>query len=181
MHTVRGSPTRVSARRNAWKDTALLEHCREIWQEAVENAPEQADHLGRVGPRNLEGQRVDALEKPSRSASPMTKPALVCWILPPSARPRSGTEDRSVSHGAGPRKRADRTWSVAQGRGRSLARFHAWIALQRARLDALWEPFERTVDRQQIRERELDQDRQRRKANPLRFTAMITRGLDLAR
>ncbi|MGR9138676.1 hypothetical protein ACU8MT_24720 (plasmid) [Rhizobium leguminosarum] len=38
MHTVRGSPTRVSARRNAWKDTALLEHCREIWQEAVENA-----------------------------------------------------------------------------------------------------------------------------------------------
>lgn len=128
-----------------WNETAFIEHWRETWQEAVNLALERAGHTGRVDHRSLEEQRVEVTEKAeqARAANDNAQARvfdLAAVRLDRDPEPKIGHIAMALERRGEQTERGNLWREVV---ARNLDRFGAWIALQRARLDALWERFEK--------------------------------------
>jgi ATP-dependent exoDNAse (exonuclease V) alpha subunit len=133
-----------------WNETSLLEHWRETWQEAVNRALERAGHAGRVDHRRLEEQRVEALERAeqARSANDNVQARvfdLEAARLDRDPEPKIGAIAMALERRGEETERGNLWREVVN---RNLDRFGRWIALQRARVDALWERLENFNSRQ---------------------------------
>lgn len=136
-----------------WNETALIEHWRETWQEAINRALERAGHAGRVDHRSLEEQRAEAVEKAeqARAANDNVQAGvfdLAATRLDRDPEPKIGHIAMALER-RGERTERGRLWREVVAR--NLDRFSVWITFQRARLDGLWERLEQEVSR--LRER----------------------------
>lgn len=144
----------------AWNETAFIEHWRETWQEAVNRALERAGHAGRVDHRTLEEQRIEAQEKAdqARAANDNAQARvfdLAAIRLDRDPEPKIGTIAIALERRGEQTERGNLWREVV---ALNLDRFGRWIALQRIRIDALWERVERMTMRAEKRDREADQD-----------------------
>ncbi|MCK8782723.1 MobA/MobL family protein [Rhizobium sp. NTR19] len=136
-----------------WNETALIEHWRETWQDAVNRALERAGHAGRVDHRSLEEQRVEAQEKAeqARAANDNAK-ALVFDLaaarLDRDPEPKIGAIALALER-RGEQSERGNLWREVVAR--NVDRFRVWIAAQRSRLDSLWERMEAALSQQRER------------------------------
>lgn len=157
-----------------WNETALIEQWRETWQEAVNQALERAGHAARVDHRSLEEQRADTQEKAeqARAANDNVQARvfdLAAIQLDRDPEPKIGYIATALERRGEQTERGNLWREVV---ARNLDRFGAWIALQRARLDALWERFDRVATRPQERRVDGGQEPQERdKASTSQFTS----------
>ncbi len=134
-----------------WNETALIEHWRETWQEAVNRALERAGHAGRVDHRSLEEQRAEALDKAGQARAANDNVQARVFDLEAARLDRD--PEPKIGHIAmalerrGEQTERGQLWREVVAR--NLDRFGAWIAMQRARIDALWERFDRAAVRLQ--------------------------------
>lgn len=134
----------------------------------------------RVDHRSLDEQHIETLAKAETARA--ANDNVQARVFDPEAARRDRDPEPKIGHAAvAPERSGEQTergnlWRAVVAR--NLDRFGAWIALQRARLDALWERFERVAARPQEREREVDQDGlQSDKASPSRVTSEQRDGL----
>lgn len=131
----------------AWNETALIEQWRETWQEAVNQALERAGHAGRVDHRSLEEQRVEAQEKAeqARAANDNAEARvfdLAVIRLNRDPEPKIGHIAMALER-RGKQTERGQLWRDVVAC--NLDRVSAWLILQRTRLDALWQQFEKGV------------------------------------
>ena len=139
-----------------WNETALIEHWRETWQEAVNQALERAGHAGRVDHRSLEDQRVVAHEKAehARAANDNARARvfdLAAIQLDRDPEPKIGHIAMALERRGEQTERGNLWREVV---ARNLDRFSGWIVVQRARLDGLWARLETAMSRQRQQESE---------------------------
>ncbi|WP_343066718.1 MobQ family relaxase [Gellertiella hungarica] len=130
-----------------WNETSLIEHWRETWQDAVNQALERAGHASRVDHRNLEEQRVEAQEKAekARAANDNAQERvfeLAAIRLDRDPEPKIGHIAMALERRG---EQTDRGNLWREVVAHNLDRFSAWIAVQRERLDTLWERLEKAV------------------------------------
>lgn len=151
----------------AWNETTLIEQWREEWGNAVNRALERAGQVQRVDHRSLEDQRAEATEKAeqARAANDNLQARvldLAAARLDRDPEPKIGHIATALERRGGQTERGQLWREVV---ARNLDRFSAWIAVQRDRLDTLWERFEKATARPQERvESDGNQERQETQA-----------------
>lgn len=137
----------------AWNETAFIQHWREVWQEVLNRGLEQAGRGERVDHRSLEDQRAEAVDKAeqARAANDNVKARvfdLAAIRLDREPEPKIGTIAMALERRGEETERGNLWREVI---GRNLDRFGEWIALQRARFDALWQRTEIGMMRMEVR------------------------------
>ncbi|MGG7519706.1 MobQ family relaxase [Allorhizobium undicola] len=127
-----------------WNETSLIEHWRETWQGAVNRALERAGHADRVDHRSLEEQRIEAQDKAEQARAANDNVGarvfdLAAIQLDRDPEPKIGAIAMALERRGEETERGNLWREVV---ARNLDRFGRWIALQRARVDALWERLE---------------------------------------
>ena len=131
-----------------WNETALIEHWRGTWQEAVNRALERAGHAGRVDHRSLEDQRAEAQEKAeqARAANDNERARvfdLAAVQLDRDPEPKIGHIAMALERRGEQTERGNLWRDVV---ARNLDRFSAWITIQRTKLDILMQRFEKGME-----------------------------------
>lgn len=155
----------------AWNETTLIEHWRETWKEAVNQALERAGHAGRVDHRSLEDQRTEAQEKAeqARAANDNVQARvfdLAAIQLDRDPEPKIGHIAMALER-RGVQTERGNLWRDAIAL--NLDRFGVWIALQRARFDPLWERFDLAATR--LQEGRVDGSQEQDKTSASQFTS----------
>jgi hypothetical protein len=133
-----------------WNETALIEHWRKTWQEAINRALERAGHAGRVDHRSLEEQRAEALDKAGQARAANDNVQARVFDLEAARLDRD--PEPKIGHIAmalerrGEQTERGQLWREVVAR--NLDRFSGWIAVQRERLDTLWGRMEKAISQQ---------------------------------
>ena len=140
----------------AWNETTLIEQWREEWGNAVNRALERAGQAQRVDHRSLDEQRAETLEKAAqaRAANDNVQAHvldLAAAQLDRDPEPKIGAIAMALERRGKPTERGQLWRAVV---ARNLDRFSGWIAVQRTRLDGLWQRLERAMVRSEEREGE---------------------------
>lgn len=124
-----------------WNAREAIEQWREAWAEAVNHALERAGHEQRVDHRTLETQRAEATDKAEQARA--ANDNRVAQVMEFEAARLDRDPEPKIGHIAmALERRGERTargdiWREVVAR--NLDRFRDWLALQRTRLEILWE------------------------------------------
>lgn len=130
-----------------WNETVLIEHWRETWQTAVNQALERAGRGERVDHRSLEDQRIEAQEKASQARAANDNEQarlfdLAAIQLDRDPEPKIGAIAMALER-RGEQTERGQLWREVVVR--NLDRFSGWITAQRERLDTLWGRMEKAI------------------------------------
>lgn len=124
-----------------WNAREAIEQWREAWAEAVNLALERAGHEQRVDHRTLEAQRAETAVKAEQARA--ANDNRTAHVMEFEAARLDRDPEPKIGHIAmALERRGERTargdiWREVVAR--NLDRFHDWLALQRTRLEILWE------------------------------------------